>query len=137
MFASATCPRCGGAATWRVQPGEWACERCQQRLPPIMHPPIDVAGATVPIPPPAAPAAYAPVVHSTAPACWKCGAPGRWHTGAAAWGCDRCQHLLPPPIQYYVPPQASMNTSSPWVSALVQILLVIVAIAIIVALNVR
>jgi hypothetical protein len=110
-------------------------------LPPIVHAPIDTVGATVPHPPPPPP--FVPqvplgyVAQSTAPTCWKCAGPGRWHSGPASWGCDRCHHMLPPPIQYYVPPQASMNTSSPFVSTLVQIVLVIVVIAIVVALNVR
>lgn len=138
MSASATCPRCGGAARWHAQPGEWGCDRCGQRLPPIVYPPIDVIGATAPVPPPPAP--HVPpnqVVQSSAPACWKCGGPSRWHTGAAAWGCDRCQHLLPPPLQYHVPPQPSINTSSPFLATFVQIVLVIVVIAIVVALQVR
>lgn len=105
-------------------------------LAPIVHAPIDVAGSTVPHPAPPPPMPMpAPIIQSSAPACWQCGGPGTWHSQQASWGCDRCRHMLPPPIQYYVPPQASMNTSSPFVSTLVQIIVVIVAIILIVAIK--
>ena len=41
--------------------------------------------------------------------CFRCGAPGVWHSQANQWGCDRCRQLIGGPPQFPPPPPAT-----PW-----------------------
>lgn len=122
MAMGAHCPRCGAAAVWHAQPGQWGCDRCQQMLPPIQHAPI----ATSPVAPP------------DAPKCPRCGYPSVWHPAMQHWGCDRCQ-LMNPKIQYLVLPSVATGQPAALTAAIkigVSVILIVITIAIVVAIRV-
>jgi ribosomal protein L37AE/L43A len=126
------CPRCGGAAVWHPQPGQWGCDSCQQMLPPIQHAPI----ATSPLAPISAPV-YTGLATPDAPRCPRCGYPSVWHPALQHWGCDRCQ-LMNPKIQYLVLPSEATGQPAALTAAIkigVSVILIVITIAIFVAIR--
>lgn len=129
------CPRCGTAATWHAQPGQWGCARCREMLPPIQHAPIAMSPAAPVMPVTGPPGLAMP----NAPLCPRCGFASIWHPNVQQWGCDRCQ-LMNPMIQYLVLPSTATGSSGVGVAVakvIVSIILIVVAIAIAVAVRVR